>query len=94
MRPILGYDLSSRYAELLTYFQNRRKPIRHVVALWGTVRVNCDIYGYEVRLGLGAELLDCNPNYYGLSCAQGKALYNAILSCVPGTVDFMEKHAL
>ena len=91
MRPILGYDISSRYADLLGYFQKRRKPIRHGTALFGTVRVRRDIYGYEVKLGCGSELLDCNPNYYGLSKEQGSALYDAILSCVPGTVDFAKK---
>jgi len=52
--------------------------------------VVCDIYGYEVTIDSG-ELLDCCPSYYRLSETTGTLLYKAILSCIPGSVPYVEK---
>lgn len=85
------------YTALLEYFNNRSVPLqcvgRDYVGMFGGVRVCADIYGYEVKVGWdpSAALLDCVPAYYGLVDERASALYEAILSCVPGSVMYAEK---
>lgn len=76
------------YMWLLHHFRNRKKPIRFGAALFGLVRVNLDLYGYEVSIGFNRELLDCNPDSYGLSRDEAMSLFEAILSCVPNTTTY------
>jgi hypothetical protein len=83
---------------LVRYFESRTTQLsriagRDYVGCLGFVRVCNDICGYEVKLGLspGAELLDCCPAYYGLTDEQAELLYDAILSCVPGSCAYAEK---
>ena len=91
---------AARCAWLTAYFQRRRRRLTRVgprdyTALFGYVRVCMDIYGPEVKLGgPWRGLLDCYPSDYGLTKAQAEGLYDAILSCVPGTVDWEAKHGV
>jgi hypothetical protein len=89
-----SYDL------LLAYLRRTKKPLLcvggyyFVGALFG-IRVDNDTYGYEVHLGWNpfAPQIDTCPFYYGLSRTQATALFDAVLSCVPGSVAFEVKRA-
>lgn len=84
--------------QLIDYFNNTEikftKSGRDYISPSGLVHVCMDIYGPEVKIGSpfsSPELLDCNPAYYKLNKEQANELYHAILSNIPGTVDYNEK---
>ncbi len=84
------------YKELASWCNDLVQPFhcvgRNFYSQSRLIHVCHDIYGYEVKVGRGAsELLDCRPSYYGLNHDQAHELYTAILSCVPGSVFFVEK---
>lgn len=84
------------YKPLAAYFQSGHCPQfkgsgRYYKSASGCVTVCRDIYGPEVKVNGGNELLDCDPDAYGLLRDQALLLYNAILSNVPGTVNSVEK---
>lgn len=58
----------------------------------GGVRVEDDIYGYEITIYSG-PLLDVTPTYYRLTQEQADKLFDAILSCVPGSNAYEKRFA-
>lgn len=61
--------------------------------LWsqdGWIKVENDVYGYEVTIR-GGPLLDCYPAYYRLTREQSDELFAAILSCVPGSTFYADR---
>lgn len=84
--------------KLTEFYAKRCKPFKNVFGLYispsGHATVCDDIYGYEVKIVPNRELLDCVPSAYGLRKSQGMALYDAILSNVPGTINYIERYNL
>ena len=83
------------FEPLCEYFENRQRALSgHIqyVGLFGLVRVQNDCYGYEIHIGWPwAPMLDLEPAYYGLTSAQADRLFEAILSCVPGSCAYADK---
>jgi hypothetical protein len=99
MKLLLAFFLrrAGSCTALYAYFNMRRHSFLGVggvyCGMFGLVRVQSDIYGYEVRLGWPgfAPMLDCSPAFYGLTSEQADTLFDAILSCVPGSVRYVDK---
>jgi hypothetical protein len=89
-------DGNKHIDELTVYLEEcgsfGRYGFRDYVSPAGFITVCADIYGYEVKIGgSNKQLLDCVPSSYGLTRAQADYLYQAILSCIPGSVSFPRK---
>lgn len=100
VRQLLQAKNGQKAAEvdaLVTHLRQRMEPFHRVgftyFAPGKAITVCDDVYGPEITLGWtpGAEMLDYCPAYYGLTAEEGTLLYNAILSCVPGYVQFQDK---
>lgn len=104
--PVTGMGLLVReflaskekgYLPLVEYLEARMEPFpgfAHGSGHYAGVHIDDDIYGYEVSLGFCSDGIDINPSAYGLKPSEGKRLFEAILSCVPGSVPFVDKHNL
>jgi hypothetical protein len=80
---------------LVFYFARRQRRLLGGFGVFGLIRAHRDTYGYEVFAGWPwAPMLDCNPDWYSLTSAEARLLYDAILSCVTGTCGYDNKLAL
>ncbi len=85
------------HVERLTQILNdRAEPFQQLtsynwVGVAGLIRVEDDVFGYEVKIGHHISMLDCNPHVYGLTHDEMKPLFDAILSCTPGSVPYEKK---
>lgn len=83
-------------ARLTQVMLDRKEPFLsvspyHYVGAAGLIRIEDDIYGFEVTIGHHHQLLDCTPSAYGLTRKEADPLYYAILSNVPGSTMFEKK---
>lgn len=98
-RLVLAFnnDPQENYKALIDYFKyeapdfKRRGGGLTFYSENSNVRVCDDIFGYEVKIAPNDELLDCCPAAYGLLKPQAMDLYDAILSCVPGSIFYKDK---
>lgn len=58
----------------------RGRTARDYISSGGFITLCDDIFGYEVKLLNGRQLLDCKPAYYNLSVKQGKLIYDALVA--------------
>lgn len=83
-------------ARLTQAMLDRKEPFLSVssyqyVGAAGLIRIENDIYGFEVTIGHHHQLLDCCPSAYGLTQEEVDPLYHVILSNVPGSSMFANK---
>lgn len=81
---------ASVYDRVLAYVNGSLEMKEISPELWestcGFIRVENDIYGYEVTIHPNPQFLDCNPRSYGLTRQQATELYKAILRKIPTSI--------